>query len=190
MIHASEPYVIIGRVHALYSFHIVSIWISFSWLLLARLMIVCVVITVLPLVIFRWSVKSLLVLRVIPRYLYVSVASSVWRPRVNLFRSGVGGLMWRTLLFSVPNLILYRCEILYVVSSMIWIIRGSVCMRTTSSIHRKHPGVVSFPMLMLHLGFFLISFVISSIKLAYSRTDSIPPWRMLSFMCICLVYPC
>ena len=104
MIHASEPYVIIGRVHALYSFHIVSIWISLSWLLLARLMIVCVV---LPLVIFRWSVKSPLLLRVIPRYLYVSVAS-----RVNLFRSGEGGPMGRTLLFPVPNLILYRFVIL------------------------------------------------------------------------------
>ena len=40
-------------------------------------MIVCVVVKVLPLVIFRLSVKSPLVLRVIPRYLYVLVASSV-----------------------------------------------------------------------------------------------------------------
>ena len=135
--------------------YIVSIWISFSWLLVARLMIVCVVVRVLHLVIFRWSVKSPLVLRVIPRYLYVSVASSVLGPRVNLFCRGEGGPMWRTLLFSVPNFILYRCAILYVVSSMFWIIRGSVCMNTTSSIQRKHPGVVSFPMLMLHLGFFL-----------------------------------
>ena len=118
MIHASDPYVIIERVHALYSFHIVYIWISFSWLLLARLMIVCVVVRVLPLVNFRWSVKSPLVLRVIPRYLYVSVASSVWGPRVNLFCRGEGGPMWRTLLFSVPNFILYRCAILYIVSSM------------------------------------------------------------------------
>ena len=63
-------------------------------------------------------------------------------------------------------------------------------MSITSSIQRKHPGVVSSPMLMLHLGFFPISFMISSITLSYSRTDSIPPWRMLSFMCICLVCPC
>ena len=58
-----------------------------------------------------------------------------------------------------------------------------------------HPSIVGI--LLFHLGslceflgFPWLSVLISSIKSAYCRTDSTPPWRMLSFIFISLVLPC
>ena len=59
----------------------------------------------------------------------------------------------------------------------------------TSSIHRRHPPTVWLPIWVVPIFSFCISLAISSIRLAYSITDSTPPCLMLSLIFMVLVFP-
>ena len=129
-----------------------------------------------------------LLFRVIPRYLYVSVSSSSVLPMVSvLWLSGFP--IVRTLLFWLTNFILYLDATLYVMSSISCSVFLLVLMRTTSSIHRKHPIVSSLPVLIGCMLLLISSFDISSIMFAFSTTARTPPCLMLSLICILLVCP-
>ena len=94
-------------------------------------------------------------------------------------------------LFSFPNLMAIPnlLAISFVMFSIFWISSLSWWIRTTSSIHCRHPMVVLFHIFWYPTDFSYSYLAISSIRLAYSITDSTPPCRILSLICIVLVSP-
>ena len=124
---------------------------------------------------------------VVPRYLYVVTFSRSICPSLN----GVSGvfpivIVW---LFSWPNLIWYLFAISSVMFSIFWSSFLFLWISATSSIHRRHPPTVWLPIWVVPIFSFCISLAISSIRLAYSITDSTPPCLMLSLIFMVLVFP-
>ena len=124
---------------------------------------------------------------VVPRYLYVVTFSRSIFPSLN----GVSGvfpivIVW---LFSWPNLIWYLFAISSVMFSIFWSSFLFLWINATSSIHRRHPPTVWLPIWVVPIFSFCISLAISSIRLAYSITDSTPPCLMLSLIFMVLVFP-
>ena len=81
---------------------------------------------------------------VIPRYIYVSVGSSIWFP---IYRVSVVGsllLIVSIWLLSLPNLIWYLFAMSLVMDSILFSSSLSLYISATSSIHRRHPGVGVF----------------------------------------------
>ena len=74
-------------------------------------------------------------------------------------------------------------------SSIFWSSILFLCISATSSIHNRHPSISVVPILVVPIFSMLISFAISSIRFAYSITDSTPPCLMLSRILIFLVFP-
>ena len=61
--------------------------------------------------------------------------------------------------------------------------------RATSSIHSRHPCIWLSPIFVIPVFSSLISLAISSMRFAYSISDSTPPCLMLSLIFIGLVFP-
>ena len=137
----SAPYVSIGIRHVWTSFHIVDISMLWNSSFPTRLKMVWIAASVFPFILFRWDSRFPLLFIVIPRYLYVSVLSSISFPS---FISGGGAVfpMISSWLFSFPNWMWNLLAMSFVVSSIFWISSFSWWMSTTSSIHRRHPRVV------------------------------------------------
>ena len=101
----------------------------------------------------------------------------------------LGAPIFIILLFSSPNSIWYLPAISFVIFSIVCSSLGSGEMRTTSSIHNRHPIFSSRLGMNVPSLFSVISLFISSMSRAYWATDSTQPWRMLSLILISLVMP-
>ena len=173
--------------HVSTSFQIVFISSWLKSLLPAMLNMVCSAASVFPFVFLIWSSIVPLLFIVVPRYLYVVVLSRFICPSLK----GVSGcfpivIVW---LFSWPNFRWYLFDISSVMFSIFWSSSLFLWIRATSSIHSRHPCIWLSPIFVIPVFFSLISLAISSMRFAYSITDSTPPCLMLSLIFIGLVFP-
>ena len=83
----------------------------------ARLRMVCRAASVFPFVFFIWSSRFPLLFMVIPRYLYVSVGSSIWFP-IRVSEVGFLLLIVSIWLLSLPNLMWYLFAMSLVMDSI------------------------------------------------------------------------
>ena len=107
--------------------------------------------------------------------------------------NGVSGvfpivIVW---LFSWPNLIWYLFAISSVMSKIFWssFLFYGLMLHRPSIGGTPPPPTVRIPIWVVPIFSFCISLAISSIRLAYSITDSTPPCLMLSLIFMVLVFP-
>ena len=101
----------------------------------------------------------------------------------------LGSYCWLTVFGFGLCQIWYGIWLSLVMDSILFSSSLSLCISATSSIDRRHPGVGMFHMFWFPTSISCNSFAISSIRFAYSITDTTPPCLMLSFILIILVGP-
>ena len=121
---------------------------------------------------FLWFIIS-------PRYLLFSVVFSVMFPSFIVFFSSFFEFMIIILLFSSPNTIWYLFAVLTVMFNSVCKSFSLSAMRSTSSIHRRHPILVLLPGISIPMLVFSFSLAISSIIVELLRP---PYWLNLAFL--------